>query len=37
MEELNMNSLLDRNSIEMELIQSLNYFEENKNNVLTKR
>jgi len=32
-----MNSLLDRNSIEMELIQSLNYFEENKNNVLTKR
>ena len=37
MEELNINSLLDRNNIEMELIQSLNYFEENKNNVLTKR
>ena len=37
MEELNMNSLLNRNNIEMELIQALNYFEENKNNVLTKR
>ena len=32
-----MNSLLNRNNIEMELIQALNYFEENKNNVLTKR
>tara|TARA_A100001011_G_C14271249_1_gene827091 strand:- start:471 stop:1751 length:1281 start_codon:yes stop_codon:yes gene_type:complete len=37
MDELNMNSLLNRNEIEMQLIQSLNYFEENKNNVLTKR
>ena len=37
MDELNMNSLLNRNEIEMQLIQSLNYFEENKSNVLTKR
>ena len=37
MDELNMNSLLNRNEIEMQLIQSLNYFEENKINVLTKR
>jgi len=37
MDELNMNSILNRNKIEMDLIQALNYFEENKNNVLTKR
>ncbi len=37
MEELNINSLLNRNDIEMKLIESLNYFEENKKNVLTKR
>jgi hypothetical protein len=37
MEELNINSLLNRNDIEMKLIESLNYFEENKTNVLTKR
>ena len=37
MDELNMNSLLNRNEIEMQLIQSLNHFEENKKNVLTKR
>ena len=37
MDELNMNSLLNRNEIEMQLIQSLNFFEENKINVSTKR
>ena len=37
MEELNINSLLNRNEIEMKLIESLNHFEENKKNVLTKR
>jgi hypothetical protein len=37
MDELNMNSLLNRNEIEMQLIQSLNFFEENKKNVSTKR
>jgi hypothetical protein len=37
MEQLNINLLLDRVKAEQKLIQHLNYFEENKKNVLTKR
>jgi len=37
MENININSLLNRESIEHEFKKALNYFEENKNNLLTKR
>ena len=37
MEQLNLNLLLDRENNEQELIDCLNNFEENKQNVLTKR
>ena len=37
MEQLNLNLLLDRENNEQELIDCLNHFEENKQNVLTKR
>ena len=37
MELLNMNELLDRNEEEAILTNYLNYFEENKKNLLTKR
>ena len=36
-ENLNLNSLLNRETIEDEFKKALNYFEENKNNLLTKR
>ena len=37
MEQLNINHLLDREEQEKKLINSLNYFESNKQNILTKR
>jgi hypothetical protein len=37
MEQLNLNNILERNEEEKRLIESLNYFEKNKKNVLTKR
>jgi len=37
MEQLNLNLLLDRETQEQTLIDCLNYFEDNKQNVLTKR
>jgi hypothetical protein len=37
MEQLNLNNILERNEEEKCLIESLNYFEKNKKNVLTKR
>ena len=37
MDQLNLNLLLDREENEKKLIECLNYFEENKRNVLTKR
>ena len=37
MEQLNINQLLNRNTNEEELIQFLNHFEENKQNLLIKR
>ena len=37
MDQLNLNLLLDREENEKKLIECLNYFEENKKNVLTKR
>jgi len=37
MEQLNLNLLLDREESENKLIKCLNFFEENKKNVLTKR
>jgi Cdc6-like AAA superfamily ATPase len=37
MDQLNLNLLLDREENEKNLIECLNYFEENKKNVLTKR
>lgn len=37
MDQLNLNFLLDRESEEKKLIECLNYFEENKKNLLTKR
>ena len=36
MEQLNINHLLDREEQEKKLINSLNYFESNKQNILTK-
>jgi hypothetical protein len=37
MEQLNLNNILERNNEEKCLIESLEYFEQNKKNVLTKR
>jgi len=37
MEQLNINHILSRSDNEKKLIESLKYFEENKNNVLTRR
>ena len=37
MENINLNTLLNRETIEDEFKNALNYFEENKNNLLTKR
>jgi hypothetical protein len=37
MENINLNTILNRETIEDEFKKSLNYFEENKNNLLTKR
>ena len=37
MEQLNLNNILERNKEEKCLIESLEYFEKNKKNVLTKR
>ena len=37
MEQLNINHILNRNDKEQQLIDYLNYFEENKQNVLTRR
>ena len=37
MEQLNLNHILNRNSEEMTIIQCLEHFEKNKENILTKR
>ena len=37
MEQLNLNNILSRNKEEKYLIETLEYFEKNKKNVLTKR
>ena len=37
MDQLNLNMFLNREELETFLITNLNHFEENKNNLLTKR